>query len=264
MIDDYLSEIESRRFGLPIYRISIQTSTLSHELISAIDSVMHGMVILRAPAGSQTHTQLLQAGIHSCYADTIVYYGRSTIPLANTSHQTGQFAARAATQKDAAAAAIVAIRAFSNYRSHYSISPHVFPEEQVRAGYAEWAENLVLASLTSESGPCYVSVDTHSNEVNGFIASNLREDGKLDIVLNAVSPQVQGKGIYASLLRHVVYDASQAGLPLTISTQVWNLKPQRAWTRAGFLPESAYETFHIARGNTLHPAGSHPRDQDST
>lgn len=251
MIESLLSPAESRRFGLPIYRVSTQTATLSHDLIDGLDSLAHGMVVLRTPAGSQTQSQLQKVGVHSRYADTIVYYDRNPSPLANTNLQAEQTTIRTATQQDATQAAAVATAAFSLYRSHYSASPHVFPEDQVRAGYAEWATSLLLASLTAENSPCYVSVDRGSNEVNGFIATQLRTDGKLDIVLNAVSPHAQGKGTYTSLLRSVADDAAHADIPLTVSTQAWNLKVQRVWVRAGFLPGSAHETFHIPRGDIL-------------
>jgi GNAT superfamily N-acetyltransferase len=62
----------------------------------------------------------------------------------------------------------------------------------------------------------------------------------------------QGRGRYAVLLAACAAEAHRRGLSrLIISTQVHNVRVQRAWARLGLRPFAAIETVHAVRRNLL-------------
>jgi RimJ/RimL family protein N-acetyltransferase len=80
-------------------------------------------------------------------------------------------------------------------------------------------------------------------------------DDHTEILLAGLVPAAQGRRLYGDLLLAVERAAGEAGRErLVISTQVQNVRVQRAWARFGMRPFAAVETVHLVRPELLRAA----------
>lgn len=233
------SPLDSNRFGIRIERAHIDAETSVAAAVEAIRSSTADLIIARFNAGMcAIPNALLEAGETLIHADTLVYY-ETALPA-----HSGNAAAnvRRATETDLKAIRSIASGAFKNYRAHYSANP-LLSATKILDGYIEWAQ--------SRADPSNPSNDTWLVSVGeiaaGFATCDI-QNGNVEIVLNAVHPSFERKGLYGTLLRHLLHHYSEAGMgSLKISTQIWNYTVQRQWARAGLLLTNAYDTYHIDR-----------------
>lgn len=240
-----LSERESLRFGLRVARHPIdQPHPGARAIIAEMKALGADIAVVRFIASDRAITAALGAlGVRPVLADTLVYYGRllDTTLWGPTSMAPK---VRQAMPSDLEAVARIARLGFQGYRSHYDASA-CFPAEHVEAGYVEWA----LTHLQSGDPRNQTWVVEADGEPAGFATVRTdQEHSRAEILLNAVLPQHQGHGLYRALVTQALMWNRNAGIRhAVVSTQIWNIRVQRAWTALGFQLERAYNTYHLGK-----------------
>jgi ribosomal protein S18 acetylase RimI-like enzyme len=142
---------------------------------------------------------------------------------------------------DAGAVRGVAAAAFAGYLGHYHTDPRL-DRAKADETYADWAYRICSSRVVGSE----VWVAERGGDVVGFLAVQEIGSGEVEIVLNGVAPASQRSGVYRLLLDTAVdWSRDRKAARLIISTQLNNQRAQRAWIRAGFLPRSAQQTFHV-------------------
>jgi N-acetylglutamate synthase-like GNAT family acetyltransferase len=115
------------------------------------------------------------------------------------------------------------------------------------AGYQEWARSSVSAH------PDDVLLLRRGGEAIGVATCEASADrGHLEVLLAGLLPTAQGGGLYGQVMAGVASHARRLGLErVVISTQVHNVRVQRAWVRAGLRPFASVETVHCVRTGLL-------------
>lgn len=232
--------LDSQRFGIKVIRGTIESDADSTQIVEEIDSSDADLVIFRVPAGhSAIPTGLQCRGNVVIHADSLVYYGMDlTEKLALQPEPKVQLA----TDAHRSSIAAIAERSFSDYRAHYAANP-LLPPDLILSGYIEWA----LSRLQGNCEDNATWIVSEEGSVAGFATCDIGADS-VEIVLNAVHPDFERRGLYGMLLRHIQYHyAKQSIKQLFISTQIWNYTVQRQWTRNGLRLYSAYDTYHLDR-----------------
>lgn len=239
----YLSESESRRFGLRVARHALDAPPPAPErILASMRSLAADVAILRFEASDRaTPAALAALGAVPVHADTLVYYGRTLdaslpVPAAEAPR------VRRAGPDDLAALERIATQGFRGYQSHYGASA-CFPAAQVEAGYVEWA----LTHLGSTDARDQTWLVESPEGPAGFATLRTSADGgSVEILLNAVLPAYQGGGYYRALVAQALLSCREQHVRrASVSTQVWNTRVQRAWTALGFQLERAYSTYHV-------------------
>lgn len=142
---------------------------------------------------------------------------------------------------------------FLDYGNHYTANPLLDPLAAL-AGYEDWA----VRSLTGDPGNVLIMTDR--GEPIGMATLESGADAShLEILLAGLVPTAQGKRLYGSLLDACERVAAARGASrLVISTQVHNVRVQRAWARYGLRPFAATETVHLIDHDLL--LASHRKD----
>lgn len=245
----WTSRLEGDRFGLTVARVVIGADTtdveaVGNELVSVLDSATEDLVIARWPA----HLTRLGAAAASSRrrvipADMLTYW---EVPAADLgAHGDGGLARGlsilrpTSPSEDVEAAIEQVVRdSFRGYGNHYTANPALDPELAL-AGYLEWAVSAFRAD------PGNVVILREGAEPVGV--ATLSQDGDdLEIELAGLTGAAQGRGLYGPLLAAVGQVAVERGLGrVIISTQVHNVRVQRAWVRAGMKPFAAVTTVHL-------------------
>ena len=171
--------------------------------------------------------------------DTLVYYSRRvSVNISEVDVPGVSF--RQANLGDANAVKQAAARAFANYQGHYHNDP-LLPAEKCNAVYSDWAYRSVVNNAVADA----VFLGLVQGKVAGFIALRKTGEREADIPLNGVVPEFQRRGIYRALLAQALTWCHRQGVvQCSISTQLTNIPPQKAWVRMGFEPSRAVHTFH--------------------
>jgi ribosomal protein S18 acetylase RimI-like enzyme len=129
---------------------------------------------------------------------------------------------------------------FLDYGNHYTANP-LLDHSAALAGYEDWAVR------TLRETPGNVLVMTDLGEPVGLATLEPGDDGRhLEILLAGLIPAAQGRRLYGALLDACESVAAARGAGrVVISTQVHNLRVQRAWARQGLRPFGAIETVHL-------------------
>lgn len=241
-VPKHLSEapLDSQRFGIKVMRGSIESSTDNTQAIEEIANNAADLVIFRVPAGhSEIPTGLQRKGNVVIHADTLVYY---SVDLAPNSVFHAEPKVQRATNAHRDSIAAIAERGFSNYRAHYAANP-LLPRDLILAGYIEWA----LSRLQDDRTDSATWVVIEEGIVAGFATCDVGAES-VEIILNAVHPDFERRGLYGTLLRHIQHHYAQQSMKqLLISTQIWNYTVQRQWARNGLRLYKAYDTYHLDR-----------------
>jgi hypothetical protein len=247
-----ISERESARFGLRVFRATLQDldpKTLQIEIIDAKADV----VVIRIPAERQHELHKLgDTGFQYIVADTIVYYiadlrTHKTPLLRNTDLFFVRCTNDHASQLDRLVAAI-----FSGYRNHYSSNPLL--QVGMLAGYQEWARTYASGNDSSK----YVWLIERKGEPIAFVTCGTHGPDEAEMVLNGVLPSESGRGVYGDIIRHTQNVFRGMGYStLKVSTQVQNYAVQKVWSREGFTMNKALLTVHV---NSLLSASAVPED----
>jgi ribosomal protein S18 acetylase RimI-like enzyme len=237
-----VSELDSKRFLINVERLSITNEDeISDGKIVDLCRAMSGdLLILRAPSSRiALGSQLLEAErLEAFQADTLVYFVKTLEDVSLPLSETPSVQIRKSVPGDKKDVGSVAREAFENYPSHYLANQRLDPTA-ISQGYGEWAERCVDDPFTM------VLVAIVDDVVCGFIATKV-DDQSAEVVLNAVHPRFQGRGIYQDLLQRtckLVFE--EGGNSISISTQISNQRVINIWTRSGFVLKETFNTFHL-------------------
>lgn len=232
--------LDSRRFGIQVLRGTVDADVAPAEVIDELEHSAADLLILRVPAGATAlPTQLQVQGHVAIHADTLVYY---TMDLSPATAPATELQVEQAEDRHRDAIAAIAEQGFSGYRAHYAANP-LLPKDLVLTGYVEWA----LSRLRADTGRSATWVVSDEGTVAGFATCDVSGDS-VEIILNAVHPDFERRGLYGMLLRQIQHHYAHQGIKqLLISTQIWNFTVQRQWARNGLRLSKAYDTYHIDR-----------------
>lgn len=239
-----LSKVDTARFGLRVARGRLETDDdVSGRLVKEIADCRYDIAILRVPAGARRTLRGAELrGMRPIHADTLVCYEVALPASRPLSQDNAAIRYELAKVANGVEITRIAAESFAAYRNHYHANPLLEPG-LILEGYVEWASSR----LVSNGDQQLTYIAKGGDKTLGFIACQLdRTTDVCEVVLNAVSPSCQGRGIYTQGLAHVMAAVSAAGYRrLTISTQVWNYRVQQVWARLGMSLYRAYDTYHI-------------------
>lgn len=240
------SSHETARFGMTFARATVGTASAA-KITSALRGRGEDVVVVRFDASrrdvgaalARTRRVVIPAG-------TLTYWER---PAALGSLDLPTAGLRVVAADDATAPGVdeldrVISDSFAAYGNHYAANPLLDPALAL-AGYQEWARR----SLSTERNE--VAFLLEGNEVVGAATIEVGSE-EVEILLAGLVGHAQGRGGYRVLLAWCVERAAAHGASrVVISTQADNVRVQRAWARAGFVPFAAVETVHLVRAD--HP-----------
>lgn len=233
-----LNELETARFGICAGTL-IDNSARPDEIESAARRMGVQMLTTRIDVGtlSQVH-DFERAGYQ--LMDTLIYYRQPAVAFTSARIDHAEVRLRMADPSDAHEVAKVAQRSFMGYIGHYHADPRL-DRGAADAAYVEWAETSTIN--VSYNTPVLVGeVDT---KIVCFLTMRRNSVSENEVVLNAVDPEYQGRGLYSALLRKSLSHSAEVGASQVItSTQINNYAVQRVWCRHGFSPYRGIYTFH--------------------
>jgi RimJ/RimL family protein N-acetyltransferase len=254
------SPVESARFGVSIARLTVgcELPTNGPEFDAAATAVSDALarspddvVVVRYPAQAiRLGPVIAQSGRDVLPAGALTYWGASadSVPVITDNG----LDVVPATRLPGSAADVermvddMIADSFAGYGNHYLANP-LLDSGAALAGYQEWARR-------SLSGDRDALVLVDSGRPIGMATLAESHDGRahLEVLLAGLIATAQGRGSYGVLLAACAAKARRRGLGrLIISTQVHNVRAQRAWARLGLRPFAAVETVHAVRAGLL-------------
>lgn len=233
-------ESERARFGYRMARLNLDFGcepTDAERIVKMCLSSNVEMLTLRVPTDKITLVQALEA-LEFRSMDCLVYYECPTEDVPSFKPSTVEI--REATGEDAMVVAEIAGLCFSDYYSHYHADARL-DRVKVSAAYIDWAKQ---SCLDREVASC-VYLPIVAGAIAGFITMRRNSPTEGEGVLNAVHPRFAGGGIYGELITRSKQWCRDNGMKrMVISTQIDNLKVQRAWSNRGFHLYKSYYTLH--------------------
>ena len=228
------NELETKRFGVVAAHL-VDTDAGTEEIDDRAAVLGVEMLTARVHVDAlRTVHRLEDAGFR--LMDTLVVYGRALADPPTAPARAAGTSIRVAHDDDAASVGAIAADAFTNYVGHFHADPLLDD-----TAYVEWAESSVAAN--SADRPVLVACE--DEDVLGFLTLQGVGEPTAEIVLNAVDPRHQGRGLYAALVHGAMTLATRAGTDkLVVSTQINNYAVQRVWSRLGFAHERSVYTLH--------------------
>lgn len=248
------SPVETARFGCSIERVTIGPGPVDVDrLLAVIQDLSADVLVVRYDAArlelagtlARSPRALVPAGALT-YWDKAVSVDERPAP--------SNLEVRSADALDLKTVSVLVqeiVRAsFRDYGNHYTANP-LLDRSAALAGYEDWA----VRSLTSDPGNVLVMMDR--GEPIGLATLEPGADaGHLEILLAGLVPAAQGRRLYGALLHACESLAAARGAHrLIISTQIHNVRVQRAWARHGLRPFAAIETVHLIDRDLLQALG---------
>lgn len=262
------SPLETDRFGCSFERVTIGPGLLeADDLLAVLEDLVADVLVVRYDAArlelagtlARSHRAVLPAGTLT-YWEKPVFAAEPPEPpspemlSATELPEPSDLEVVSAATLDLETVSTVVreiVRAsFRDYGNHYTANP-LLDRSAALAGYEDWA----VRSLRSEPGNVLVLMD--GGEPIGMATLEPGSDGDhLEILLAGLVPAAQGRGLYGGLLDGCQGAAVARGATrMVISTQVHNVRVQRAWARHGLRPFAAIETVHLVNRDLLAPQG---------
>lgn len=237
------SSIESDRFKYNIHRGKL-TEINCDEILNYINENNVDVLICRLPVALQPELyKLNRHKINYLVADTLVYYKHKfDIVKSLYKYVNDDLKYRIASESDQNLIIDLMNSIFENYKNHYSSNPK-FKEEDIRAGYLEWA----LSHIDSPNKMVFIPELNHIPI--GFLCCSEGEDYG-DVILTGILDEYTGKGYFGRLLKHSMnYCFLRGKKHMMYSTQIQNLAAQKSILKEGFVIDHAYITLHIMKNN---------------
>lgn len=230
------SPLESQRFNIKAGKLKISTVNDIAPVLRLAKDQEYQFLSCRIPTTDVFLFQELEKN-GFFLADTLLYYKSSTENSQNSTDW------RSCLGNDHLNQQVfkVAEKAFENYPSHYSMDLRL---DQKAAGevYKDWAKRC--CSDRSMANDVLVKTDNHNEEVLSFVSLKSHQT-HADVLLAAVRPDQQGKGLLQQLLNAAVVWAAQHGhKEIFYSTQIQNIAAQKALVRQGWEPSHSFYTLH--------------------
>jgi ribosomal protein S18 acetylase RimI-like enzyme len=262
------SPLETDRFGCSFERVTIGPGPLAaDDLLAVIEDRGADVLVVRYDAArlelpsifARSHRAVLPAG-------TLTYWEKPVsaaeppepsipeVPSAAEPPEPPDLEVLSAATLDLETVSTVVreiVRAsFRDYGNHYTANP-LLDRSAALAGYEDWA----VRSLGSDPGNVLVLVE--GGIPIGMATLEPGSDGDhLEILLAGLVPAAQGRRLYDVLLDGCERAAAARGATrMVISTQVHNVRVQRAWARHGLRPFAAIETVHLVDRDLLAAPG---------
>ncbi len=230
--------LETDRFGIRCARVDDANAPLA-AINAATEAEAIDFLSVRVSTDDIARVQALEDDGYRLM-DTIVYYRTLlSMPFAATTNPKG-VEIRIATRDDAEAVSVVASDAFEGFFGHFHADERLSSQD-CDAVYADWAKSCV----TTQTATLPALVAHTSGQIVGFLANRQIDEACVDITLNAVTREMQGRGVYGALLDRAMQQMAVSRFKeVTISTQVNNIPVQRAWAKRGFRMQRSYYTLH--------------------
>jgi predicted acetyltransferase len=245
------SELESKRFGLQVYRgiLSDLDDNVVEKTANFIENNLVDVLILRVPADFQFQIYKLQnLGYPVIFADTLVYYIADLSQEIEKGLKNNDLSFEPCVDSDKDLIGDLVEEIFQNYTNHYFSNP-LLPKKDILEGYKEWAKNFIQDDETNKKA-WLIKKD---NQCAGFVTCSIENDTG-EVVLGGVKTFAKRGGIYSDLIRFSKnYFIKKNIKKVKVSTQVQNYAVQKVWSREGFYLNNAYVTLHlnIASGRGL-------------
>jgi hypothetical protein len=238
------SPVETDQFGCTIDRITIGPGPVDVDhLLAVIQDLSADVLVIRYDAArlelpstfARSHRAVVPAG-------TLTYWDQP-VSVTEPPKRSNIEVLRADTRDLETVTALVReiVRtSFRDYGNHYTANPLLDPSAAL-AGYEDWA----VRSLSDNPGNVLVMTD-RDQPIGLATLEPSADAGHLEILLAGLVPAAQGKRLYGALLDACERVAASCGSErMVISTQVHNVRVQRAWARHGLRPFAAIETVHL-------------------
>jgi GNAT superfamily N-acetyltransferase len=254
------SSVESARFGVSMARLSVGYDVAAtgaafdeaaNDVADALARTPYDVVVVRYPAQViRLGAVVARSGRDVLPAGALTYWEVRAESLPTITDD--DLAVEPATQLSGSAIDVgrmlddVIADSFAGYGNHYLANP-LLDSDAALAGYQEWARRSLPGDrdalvLVGPDGPIGAATLVESHDGTSH----------LEVLLAGLIPAAQGRGSYAVLLTACAGEARRRGLDrLIISTQVHNVRVQRAWARLGLRPFAAVETVHAVRAGRL-------------
>lgn len=233
-----ISEIDVARFDAKIAKATISPNDSILEMVKWCEDRDVEMLIARCSTSESRYVQMMEcAGFQ--LMDTLVYFEHKSVTRVPVDLPV-DYSIREGRTEDAGALEEIAVRAFGGFFGHYHADARL-RRIDCNMVYSSWAAN----SLKSKAVADVVFVVENRETLVAFLTLKRRSGSEAEIILNAVDPAQQGKGIYAALVSSALNWAEEVGITnILVSTQVNNIAPQKVWCRYGFEPLKSFYTFH--------------------
>lgn len=232
-----ISAIDTDRFRARIARVRLDSPADLEGVLRQADELTVSMLVARVDAGNSPTIHAVEAaGGRLC--DTLVYYA------CVTGDRERPAGVRIATADDADRIEAIAGAAFADYVGHYHNDARL-DRAAADATYPNWARR----SVTEDGVADRAWVVEDDGVVAGFLTLRVNDGEETEIVLNAVAPECQRRGLYPRLVEAALAESWSLGARrCVVSTQLVNRPVQRVWLRLGFEPWAALHTFHLWLG----------------
>lgn len=242
------SDIESKRFGMRIYRGYYEDFEMK-DVQRIVNENDFDIIIVRYPTSTiYDHYQLVDLDYcKTIHADSLVYYAA---PLQEIEikplHNNLDFEVITTGNDERLDSVIQTI--FTDYKNHYFANP-CLNKSAIVEGYIEWAKSYAVAK---ENGITWLIKDEGDSANVAFQACYFDEEESIcDLKLGGVMPSYAKRGIYADLLLYSQSYFKNKGIKTMVtSTQLQNVAVRRVWEKCGFRFDKSYETYHIINNDT--------------
>ena len=236
------SEVESKRFGLRVYRGQYESfETLDVEKI--VKENDFDIIIVRYPTSTiYEHYKLVDfENCKTIHADSLVYYS-ALLQEIEIKPKCNDLQFDVVTRETEGLDDVIET-VFLGYKNHYFANPCI-EKSVIVEGYIEWAKSF---AENQDNGVTWLIKDGKSMKNVAFQACYFDEKSSIcDLKLGGVLPGFAKRGIYADLLRYSqTYFRNRGIRTMITSTQLQNVEVRRVWERHGFTFDKSYETYHI-------------------
>jgi len=251
------SPVETERFGYSFARVTIGPGPIDADgLLAVIQDLTADVLVVRYDAARLDLACILARSRRVMVpAGALLYWDKPVSvaepPLSSVSSNLQVHSADALDLETVSALVQDIVRAsFRDYGNHYTANPLIDPSAAL-AGYEDWA----VRSLNANPGNVLVMKDG-GEPIGMAIVESAADGGHLEIVLAGIFPAAQGKRLYDAILDGCERVAVTRGAHRVVtSTQVHNVRGQRAWARHGLRPFAAIETVHLIDRDLLQALG---------
>lgn len=240
------SPADTARFGVEVHRLTVGPGPLDAGALTAlVEGSPADVLVVRYDVGRQEVPAVLAATSRAVLPAGALTYWETPVRAVDVPLRTVVVPSDELDPVAAEAAVRAVVRdSFAAYGNHYTADPLLDPVAAL-AGYEEWATR----SLRRD--PADVLVQLLDGEPVGVATVEHAED-HVEVLLAGLVATAQGRGLYGDLLAAVEARAAARGRGrLVISTQVQNVRVQRAWARHGLRPFAAVETVHLVHREAL-------------
>ena len=240
------SPADSARFGVEVHRLTVGPGPVrAAQLVDLVEDSPADVIVARYDVAHQEVPALLAASSRAVLPAGALTYWEKRVVGDEVPVRTRVVPSSALDAAVAETAVRSVVRdSFASYGNHYTADP-LLDRAAALAGYEEWA----AGSLRRD--PDDVLVQLLDGEPVG-VATLAHDDDHVEVLLAGLVTSAQGRGLYGDLLTAVEVRGAEAGAErLVISTQVQNVRVQRAWAQYGLRPFAAVETVHLVRRAAL-------------